>query len=103
MDAFKEKVRFLEEEDEEKPCAEDPPGSGKTKDGVEIRTCIKLRRKQDMEYTTRVFLGVLIFLSFIGMVCLCVAYKSVGKNCAELFASCQCCCKTEDRASESEV
>ena len=81
-----------------------------TATGETRKECVKREMKEDMRKTTTVFLGSILFLIVIGIVCCALAYKSVWQNAvsfAEILKTeyCKCACcgkKTDDKKENKE-
>ena len=94
-ESFYPPIRKLEDEEEEEenpdPCEPTNPDEeddlkkvtkNLNADGTyELAvTCKHRTMKEDMYKTTYVFIGVMLFLVFIGLICCCLAYKSCWQN-----------------------
>ena len=98
---------MLDDDEPVDPCAVDEK-TQLTEKGETEQQCKQRRMQEDMEQTTTVFLGVIFFLITIGLICCCLAYKSVYKNSVSFWWSFvdsftpECCKKKENNQSDEE-
>ena len=79
-----------------------------TATGETKKECVKREMKEDMRKTTTVFLGVILFLIVIGIVCCALAYESVWQNTVSFavnlkneYGCCACWDKKKDDKEEN--
>ena len=103
---FENATRLLDDDEPVDPCQVDEK-TQLTEKGETEQQCKQRRMQEDMEQTTTVFLGVIFFLITIGLICCCLAYKSVYKNSISfgktLVESCTFpCCKKKEGSKEED-
>ena len=103
-------IRKLDDDEEENPDPCEPTNPDEPDDLKKVTknlnadgtyelavTCKHRTMHEDMYRTTYVFIGVMFFMIFIGLICCCLAYKSCWQNTYSFYQNLRDSCKKKEK------